>query len=194
MCFISVIIPAYNVEKYIKRCVDSVLNQNYEKFEIIIINDGSTDSTLNICNENYKNKENIKIINQENRGLSGARNAGINAAIGEYLMFVDGDDFLDNNNCLEKINEVISKRKYDIVQYKMKYFYEKGNKYIDLKSLPNVKKYNNKNEIIEILIEQGCLSVSACDKVIKTEIIKNNKLLFKERIIVRGYTLVFTFI
>jgi glycosyltransferase involved in cell wall biosynthesis len=91
---VSIIVPVYNVEKYVKCCIDSIISQNYNNIEIIIINDGSTDDSLKIVQNNYGTLSNVRIISQENRGLSEARNTGIDIANGEYLMFVDSDDFL----------------------------------------------------------------------------------------------------
>ena len=92
---ISVIINVYNEERFIKKCLDSVINQTYKNLEILIINDGSTDNTLSIC-ESYTD-ERIRIINQDNMGLSLARNVGIENANGEYLYFIDSDDFVDSD-------------------------------------------------------------------------------------------------
>ena len=101
---VSIIIPVYNVEKYLKRCLDSVCNQAYENLEILIVNDGSKDGSLKICNE-YANKySNIKLLNQENQGLSESRNNGLKAATGEYVMFVDSDDWL----CDGAVNEMVN--------------------------------------------------------------------------------------
>ena len=91
---ISLIIPVYNVEKYLRACLDSVLNQSYKNLEIILVNDGSTDSSRLICEEYKLRDSRIKLINQKNKGLSSARNVGIKAATGEYLSFVDSDDEL----------------------------------------------------------------------------------------------------
>lgn len=91
---ISVIIPVYNVEKYLRECLESVINQSYKNLEIIIINDGSTDNSLSICNE-YKEKDNrIRVISQENRGLATTRNVGIENSRADYIMFVDSDDYI----------------------------------------------------------------------------------------------------
>ena len=92
---ITVIINVYNGEKFISKCLESIINQTYKNLEILIINDGSIDNTLKIC-ENYKD-ERIRIINQENMGLSLSRNVGIDNAKGEYLYFVDSDDFVEND-------------------------------------------------------------------------------------------------
>ena len=91
---ISVIVPVYNVEKYVGRCLTSIINQSYTNLEIIVVNDGSTDNSLSVC-EAYAAKDNrIKLITQENRGLSGARNTGLRHYTGEYVTFVDSDDWI----------------------------------------------------------------------------------------------------
>ncbi len=91
---ISVIVPVYNVEKYVGRCLTSIINQSYTNLEIIVVNDGSTDNSLSVC-ESYAAKDNrIKLITQENRGLSGARNTGLRHYTGEYVTFVDSDDWI----------------------------------------------------------------------------------------------------
>ena len=91
---ISVIIPVYGVEKYIRQCLDSVINQTYKNLEIIIVNDGTKDNSMKIVEE-YLDDERIKVINKENGGLSSARNRGMEEATGEYISFVDSDDWLD---------------------------------------------------------------------------------------------------
>ena len=86
---ISVIIPVYNTERYLPRCLDSVLSNTYDNLEVICINDGSTDNSINIL-DNYKvSDERVVVINQKNSGVSAARNAGINVATGEYIAFID---------------------------------------------------------------------------------------------------------
>lgn len=91
---VSVIIPIYNVQQYLKRCLDSVIKQKYENLEIILVNDGSTDNSLEIAKE-YENKdERIKLISQSNKGLSGARNTGLEYATGDYITFIDSDDYV----------------------------------------------------------------------------------------------------
>jgi glycosyltransferase involved in cell wall biosynthesis len=92
---ISVIIPVYNVEKYLPECLDSVINQSYKNLEIIIINDGSTDNSLSICNE-YKEKDSrIRVISQENKGLAATRNVSLAASSADYIMFLDADDYIN---------------------------------------------------------------------------------------------------
>ncbi len=94
---ISVIVPVYNVEKYLHKCVDSIINQTYKDLEIILVDDGSPDNCPKICDE-YAQKDNrIKVIHKENGGLSSARNAGLQVAIGDYIAFVDSDDYIDEH-------------------------------------------------------------------------------------------------
>ena len=94
---ISCIIPVYNVEKYLRRCLDSILHQTFTDFEMIIVNDGSTDSCREICDEYAKIDKRIKVIHKENGGLSDARNVGIENSEGEYLIFIDSDDYIDKD-------------------------------------------------------------------------------------------------
>ena len=91
---VSVIVPVYNVEKYLRQCLDSILGQTYKNLEIIIVNDGSTDSSANIIKEYKKTDDRIVVISQKNQGLSAARNAGVKKATGNYIMFVDSDDWI----------------------------------------------------------------------------------------------------
>ncbi len=94
---ISVIVPVYNAEKYLKQCVESILNQTYQNIELILIDDGSTDNSLDICNRYKKADNRVKVITQKNAGAAAARNAGLAVCKGDYLGFVDSDDYIDND-------------------------------------------------------------------------------------------------
>lgn len=94
---VSIIVPVYNIEKYLAKCLDSLINQTLKEIEIICVNDGSTDNSAEILNEYAQKDSRIRIINQENAGLSAARNTGINNANGEYIGYVDSDDWVDLN-------------------------------------------------------------------------------------------------
>lgn len=94
---ISIIIPVYNIENCIARCIESVIGQSYKNLEIILVNDGSTDRSGDICD--YYTDERIKVIHKENNGLSSARNAGLDIATGDYIMFLDGDDYISGDMC-----------------------------------------------------------------------------------------------
>ena len=105
---ISVIVPVYNAKKYLDRCIQSIINQKYKELEIILVDDGSKDNSLEIC-KSYADKDNrIQVIHKENAGVSAARNTGIEAASGDFIAFVDSDDYIDENmyfNMMQKASE-----------------------------------------------------------------------------------------
>lgn len=107
---ISIVVAVYNIESYLNQCLDSLINQTIKDIEIICVNDGSTDNSQNIINEYSKKDSRIKVINQDNKGISAARNAGIDAATGEYLLFIDGDDYIDLDLCEKCLNFINSKK------------------------------------------------------------------------------------
>ena len=160
---ISIIIPIYNGEKFIKKCLDSILINDNKNYEVIIINDGSTDGTREILN-NYK-EENIKIINNNNNGVSFSRNLGIKLATGKYIMFVDIDDYL-SSNWYEIIKEEIQKSDMEVGIFSKN----------DISC--------EKNIIIDYIIgyKKKCLG-APFSKIFSTKYIKENKIMFNERLI-----------
>ena len=93
---VSIIVPVYKVEKYLNKCVDSILDQSYQNIEVILVDDGSPDNSGKLCDE-YVTNQRVKVIHQKNMGLSGARNTGIENSTGDYLMFIDSDDYIDKD-------------------------------------------------------------------------------------------------
>lgn len=118
----SIIVPCYNVEKWIEKCMESVLEQNYQDWEMILVNDGSTDNTINILNEYASRDERIQVIIQKNMGVSSARNHGISMARGEYLLFLDGDDWYGEKDGLSEIANSLENEKSDIVVFHYRTF------------------------------------------------------------------------
>lgn len=104
---ISVIVPVYNIEKYVKRCIDSILKQTYQNLEIIIVDDGSTDSSPDIC-DSYMDQR-VRVIHKSNGGLGFARNSGLEIATGEYITFVDGDDEIQENHIEKMVQQLVIK-------------------------------------------------------------------------------------
>lgn len=102
---ISIIVPAYNVENFLPSCIESIITQTYSNFELIIVNDGSTDSSGDICNSFAKNDDRIKVIHQENKGLVKARQSGLQLASGKYILYIDGDDYVESRFCELLIKE-----------------------------------------------------------------------------------------
>lgn len=169
---ISIIVPIYNGEKYLKKCILSLINQNLKDIEIILINDGSKDKTNEICNElsmRYKNIRYYKIINS---GCSFARNLGIKKAEGEYLTFVDADDWIDKDMYLNMYNKAI-KEKLDILICGYKKTNLKGE--ILNEKLPELK--NNPQDYIEFKSEWFN---SPGNKIYKTSLVKENNIKFLE--------------
>lgn len=174
---LSIIVPSYNVEKYIGKCIKSLLTQEEIKYEIIIVNDGSTDSTLRIAKEFNKEYDNVVLINQENKGLGGARNTGIKNARGKYITFVDSDDYLVDN-AYGIMFKNIECQDFDILIYNFKNVYE---------NYSNTPFYNKdiKKEFLEgidIIKEfyENKISSYAWDKVYDIKLFKDNSIYFPE--------------
>lgn len=117
----SVMVPVYNAESYLKRCLDSIVNQNYENLDVILVNDGSTDRSAEICDQYATKDARFKVIHQKNKGLPGARNSALEFATGEYLCFLDNDDFLEKN--FFKILNEATHSKADVISFN--YYEEK---------------------------------------------------------------------
>lgn len=172
--FFSIVIPCYNVAKYVEQCVESILCQTYDDYEIILINDGSTDNTGILLDEKYGENEKINIIHQKNGGLSNARNSGIKVADGEYLIFIDSDDYWNDKNALEKIKKYIDKYSNDIVVIGNTKFYENKEQTYEK------NKINYANQGIEYLIKTNYFKACAWDKIVKSELIKKTNNYFPE--------------
>ena len=171
MIKISIIVPVYNVEKYLSKCLDSLVNQNYKNYEIIIVNDGSTDNS-EIIIEDYAKKypKLIKHYTKKNGGLSSARNYAIKESKGEYLLFVDSDDSIEDNTLNILDNNIDNNT--DILVFNMNVIRNKI-------KIP-VHQFNVK---VTNLIKRYIVgNPSACNKLIKKELLTNNKLYFKEGI------------
>lgn len=179
----SIIIPVYNVEKYLNECVESVLNQTYKNIEIILVDDGSTDSSPQIC-DIYAEKDNrIKVIHKENGGSSSARNFGMKAMTGDYVLFLDSDDFWDNNRVLENLSAIVSDENADVVCFGYKEFYENVSESKNVICIPDVS-FNglSSTDRLEILIANGIYNSSSCCKTIKSKVIFDNDIYFVENI------------
>lgn len=138
---VSVIVPIYNIENYLKQCVDSIIHQSYRNIEIVLVDDGSTDSSRYICDEYAKNDFRVKPIHKENGGLTSARKAGIEASTGEYVMFVDGDDWIDESTVECLVNEV--KKNTDVELVFFPYTKEYSNKSVNREFFSNDKTFDN---------------------------------------------------
>lgn len=167
---ISIIVPVYNVEKYIDRCINSILQQTYSNLEIILVNDGSLDQSGHIC-DNYKRKDKrIEVLHKENGGLSSARNAGIEIATANYIIFIDSDDYV-NDTMVENLYKGLKKYDADIACCG-KYLEDENNNVIEIKN--KGKEYCiNRYEAIERMLLRDEIDNSAWDKIYRKELFKN---------------------
>lgn len=170
MAKVSVIVPVYNVEKYIVKCIKSIIKQKLKDIEIIVVNDGTKDDSIKLIEENF-NDDRIKIFNKKNGGLASARNYGIKKASGEYFFFVDSDDFIDEE-CLFEMYNKAQKDNVDLVICDYYKYFENGNKE-HISIIPFYEKDNKKCSITSM--------PGAVCKLIKKEIILDNKIQFLEK-------------
>ena len=178
----SIIIPIYNSEKYISQCIESILMQSYSNFELILVDDDSTDSSLSIC-QSYANKDaRINVIHKENGGTSSARNVGLKNAKGDYCLFIDNDDYWSNSNALEFIAVNLKESKADVLMYDYVSYYQNKDKFIYNKQKCCRKELLSLSvdEALKKLIEKNLLHVTVWTKAVKTSILKKNGIYFPE--------------
>ena len=172
---ISVIIPVYNVEKYLTQCINSVISQSYRNLEIILIDDGSLDNSSQMCDDFARQDSRIKIIHKINGGLSSARNAGIKIATGDYLLFLDSDDYWDSVDAMKECAEVCTKSHPDVVMFGYKKFYQ-------IESRTEVRGINvsdfEKEYDIDTLLHADVFITSACNKCVARRLFTEHHLNF----------------
>ena len=170
----SIIMPVYNVENYIEESINSILSQSLKDYELILVNDGSTDSSPKICEEFSRNNDNVIVIHKTNGGLSDARNKGLLQAKGKYVIFIDSDDFWDDNSALEKIKSIIDEKNPDVVTWRYKKYFEDTKQYGNSVGCD----YTSKEFDAKTLIASQNYNVSAWCKAVRTKIILDNSLHF----------------
>lgn len=168
MVTISVIVPIYKVEKYIHRCIDSILNQDFLDYELILVDDGSPDNCGKICDEYEKKDNRIKVIHKKNGGLSSARNAGIDIMSGKYVTFIDSDDFIHPSMFSSMINEM-EKQSADIAVCS---FLRTATDVEPQKISKEYKSFNN-FQSVKMLYTEGITFITACGKIYKSSLFEN---------------------
>ena len=171
---ISVIIPVYNVEAYLERCVDSVLSQTYKDLEIILVDDGSTDKSISICDAYAKKDQRIKVIHKENGGLSDARNAGLDMFNGNYVTFIDSDDWIEEDY-IEYLHQLIVENQADLAVCDFNYIDEQGTLYNSPQNNGHVYIWNQKEALIKLLTGNK-METSAWAKLYKSSIFVENSI------------------
>ena len=178
--FFSVVVPVYNVEKYLKECVDSVLSQTFEDFELILVDDGSKDSSGAICDEYAQKDSRVKVIHKENGGLSDARNFGTAEAKGEYIIYIDSDDYISGTDFFEKIYEK-AQTGVEIVCYKFKKYFEDTKTFSKCDfAFPELDSYTTLAERVNYLVKTNSFYCSAWSKAIKLSLLKDNQIEFEK--------------
>lgn len=177
---VSIIIPVYKVEQYLKKCVDSILCQTYSKMEVILVDDGSPDSSGIICDEYAKIDSRVIVIHKPNGGLSDARNVGLRSAVGDYILFIDSDDFWVSEVQLEMLmSKVVENLNCEFIGFNCSYYYPSQNKYSPWPAYSNdILNTSDRDELVVKLVKMGVFPMSACLKIIKRTFLIDNDILF----------------
>lgn len=175
----SFILPVYNVEDYLEECIASILAQSYTDYEIILVDDGSMDSSPTICDRIAMQDTRIRVIHKKNGGLSDARNVGTDAAQGEYIIFLDSDDFLLSNKFLLKIDEKSTKSP-DLIFYKYQKYFDSNGIYEECRySYDSVIEKEKYVERVEALVEADAFYGMAWIKAVKKSLLDKNNIRFE---------------
>ena len=181
MPLVSVVVPIYNVEKYLNRCVESIINQTYENLEIILVDDGSTDNSSAICDEWSKKDKRIITLHKENQGAGMARNSGIENAKGEYIFFFDSDDYVAPNT-VEKCVENAILNESDVVVFGRREVLENSSQKT-VEFFPNKQIFIGKeisHKLLPEMFSHKCgFGLSCCSKMFKLSAINDNEIRFK---------------
>lgn len=167
---ISVIVPIYDVEKYLARCVDSIVNQTYKNLEIILVDDGSPDLCPQMCDDYAEKDSRIKVVHKKNGGLSDARNAGMAVAKGEYISFIDSDDYV-SDDFFECLLDVMNKENSDIAECSVVKLYE-DNRFDEFSDDLSVKTYDTQ-DAMSVLIAENPFHQHVWNKLYKTELVRD---------------------
>lgn len=175
---VSIVVPVYNVEEYLDRCLNSLINQSHKNIEIVVVNDGSTDNGKEVCLQYSREDIRINYIEQENQGLSGARNTGIINATGEYLMFVDSDDYIELD-AVETLLEYAVKEQLEIVCSKGAYRHQDDESIEIFKEMNHLtKEIQNGTKIMTEYVKQGTSVDVVWLNLYRMELIKSHNLYF----------------
>ena len=176
---ISIIIPVYNVEKYLSACIDSILEQTFKDYEIILVDDGSKDTSGKICDEYEQKYQFIKTIHKPNGGQGDARNVGLHSATGEYVFFMDSDDLLYSTKAFERISQE-SKTIPDVIFHKHIKWFEKDNTYSECNFNYQVPTENRPfSDVLCDLIDRNAYGNVGWNKVVRRELLTQNNIEFQ---------------
>ena len=182
MIKVSFIVPVYKVEKYLTQCVESIIRQSYKAIEVVLVDDGSPDGCPELCERLALKDNRIRVFHKPNGGLSDARNTGLKLATGDYIVFVDGDDFWLSETSLISLIEIATKYpSLDFVGFNCCYYYTYSGKLIPWVSYHQaLSNPTNKNVALTTLVKSGTIPMSACLKLLKRSFLLDNKLFFQK--------------
>ena len=176
----SIIIPVYNVERYLDTCIQSIIDQDYQHFEILLVNDGSKDSSGQICTSWSEKDSRVIVIHQENLGAGAARNTGIRVAQGTYVLFLDGDDYWLSPTALSSIDRQINQSEPDVLIFNLRKTYGKTLDAPYFTATPHIPPENTTDEMITYLAANHLWTACVWNKAIKTTVLHENQLNFIE--------------
>lgn len=177
---VSFILPVYKVESYLRQCVESITCQTYRDIEIILVDDGSPDNCPVLCDQLATEDERIRVVHKPNGGLSDARNAGMKVASGDYVVFVDSDDWWDDDNCLmQLVTELEKTPSIDFLGFNFKKKFEGTGKIVFAPAYSEATlSASDSSECLYALAKQGVFPISACTKLIRREFLIEHNLFF----------------
>lgn len=177
---VSFILPIYNVEKYLGKCVESILQQTYRDFEVVLVDDGSPDNCPALCDAYAKQDERVRVVHKPNGGLSDARNAGLEVAKGDYVIFVDSDDFWVSKDALQQLMVVVDANpECDFISFNCSYYYQDTKSYKKWVAFDEkLSQPIDKDTAMHSLVASGTMPMSACLKVISRKSLSDMRLSF----------------
>lgn len=181
--FLSIIIPMYNSEKYLSQCLDSILCQDDPSYEVVLVDDGSTDDSPAIARAYADRDSRFKLFRQENAGTSAARNAGIAMAEGEYITFMDNDDFWRRKDAVSSIRSVAECTHADLIAHEAVVFHDAAGKFDSIRQ-PDIDEFppqsSGKDVVLDYLLKHNLLTVTVWSKVCSAQLVKRANLLFPD--------------
>lgn len=179
----SIILPIYNVEKYLAECIESILSQSFTDYEIILVDDGSKDSSGRICDEYAQKDSRIKVLHKENGGQSSARNVGLDNASGQYIVYIDSDDFILNPSFLSDLSEKATTTQSDIILYKHTKYYDNSKKFDNCTySLDDSHETKRSDDFLFELVKKDAYFGMAWTKAFRRRLAVDNHITFDTRL------------
>lgn len=175
---VSVIVPVYNAEKYLDQCIESVVGQTFKDIELILVNDGSQDASGTLCDEWAKKNDRIKVIHKPNSGPAATRNIGTNAATGDWILYLDSDDWYENDNLIETLLDFADKKASDIVCFNYRRYFENSQSFSDV-----LCHAESEDVSPAYLVDNKIFTSSPCLKLIKHSVITDNSIYFEEGVL-----------